>query len=217
MNNLKYYRKKAGKTQKEVADFLGLVQQSYGHYETGKRQIPAENLLKLADLYNVSIDDLVGRNPVDDAGAGRHIEEIPELVPEDEVMLPLVASLRCGSGSAGEPFSYIKPIPVPKSYTRRWGDNLKVIMAVGESMSPTIIPGDMLVCSPGEAWESGQVVSVNYDDTDMVKRIYATADGGIDLRSDNPKFETIHVSPEEIRDGSFHVLGRVLIPIPQAL
>lgn len=215
MNNLKILRKKAGKTQKEVAEYLGIVQQAYGHYESGRRQIPVENLTKLADLYGVSIDDLMGRGSMDDVG--RHFVEVPELVAEDEVLLPLVASLRCGPDSAGEPFTFIKKVPAPKSYIRRWGDDLKVIMAVGESMSPTIIPGDMLVCSPGESWESGQVVSVNYSDTDMVKRIYRTSDGGIDLRSDNPKFETIHVSPEELRDGNLHVLGRVLIPIPQAL
>lgn len=214
MNKLKYFRKKFGKTQSEIANLLAITQTAYGNYELGKRQIPLSTLTTLADYYGITIDDLIGRESEE---IGNQIKEIPVLVPEDEVMLPLVASLRCGPGNAAEPFTFIKRVLVPKSFVRRWGENLKVIMAIGESMSPTIIPGDMLVCSPGDAWENGQVVSVNIDDTDMIKRIFSTSDGGVDLRSDNPKYETIHITPKEIANGNFHVLGRVLIPIPQEL
>lgn len=212
MNNLKLYRKKFGKSQQEIADYLGMTQVAYGNYELGKRQINPKILLKLADLYGVSIDDLLGRtNPF-----GKQITEKPEVVPESEVMIPLVASLRCGPGTSGEPFTFIKPIPIPISYKKRWGDDLQALVAVGESMSPNIIPGDLLICRPGEEWESGNVVSVNYADTDMIKRIYATRDG-VDLKSDNPTFDTIHVTNEEITAGRFHVLGRVLIPIGREL
>lgn len=214
-NNLKYYRKKAGKTQTQLSEFLGMSLTAYGHYETGRRQITPDKLAKLADLYGVSVDDLIGRGSAE--GVGRQIEEVPELVPEDEVMIPLVASLRCGPGSNGEPFSYIKDIPIPSSYVRRWGEGLQAIIAVGESMSPTIIPGDLCICRPGDAWENSQVVSVNADDSDMIKRIYRTADGGIDLRSDNPDFETLHYTAEDLKQDRVHVLGRVLIPIGKEL
>ena len=214
MNNLKYYRKKANKTQQEVALFLGVTQTAYGNYELGKRQMTPAALSSLADLYDVTVDDLLGRTG---EPLGRSIEEVPELVPEDEVLIPLVASLRCGPGTAGEPFVTIKDVPIPSSYVRRWGEGLKAIVAVGESMSPTIVPGDMLICRPGDAWESGNVVSVNADDSDMIKRIYRTADGGIDLRSDNPAFETIHYSAEDLQQNRVSVLGRVLIPIGKEL
>ena len=215
MNNLKYYRKLNGLNQAEVAKKLGLSTTAYGHYETGRRTVTTESLQKLSDLYGVSTDELLGRCSLEDSG--RRLKEVPELKPEDEVMIPLVASLRCGFGTAGEPFSFIKPVPIPSSYVRRWGEGLQAIIAVGESMSPTIIPGDMLICRSGDAWESGQVVSVNYNDTDMIKRIYHTSDGGVDLRSDNPSFNTLHISPDEIESGQFHVLGRVLLPIGKEL
>lgn len=214
MNNLKMLRNRNGMLQEDVAKYLGLTRPAYSHYETGKRVPDAEILEKLADLYKVSIDELMGRSPVDDAG--KHLEEVPELVPEDEVLIPLVASLRCGPGGAGEPFTYIKPVPIPASYARRWGEGLAAIIAVGESMSPNIIPGDLLICRPGDEWVDGNVVSVNYADNDMIKRIYTTKDG-IDLRSDNPAFETIHVPEADISTGRFHVLGRVLISIGKEL
>ena len=212
-NNLKLYRKKAGKTQQQISAFLGLSLNGYGHYESGHRRIPVEYLSKLADLYGVTTDDLLGRTADD---FGRQIEEQPELVPEAEIMIPLVASLRCGPGDSAEPFTFIKHIPIPESYKKRWGDNLQAIIAVGESMSPNIIPGDLLICRPGDEWEDGNVVSVNYADTDMIKRIYATRDG-VDLKSDNPAFDTIHVTKDDIQTGRFHVLGRVLISIGKEL
>lgn len=215
LNNLKYYRKKAGKTQAQLSELLGMSLTAYGHYETGRRQITPDKLAKLADLYGVTVDDLIGRGSAEDVG--KHPEEIPELQPEEETLIPLVASLRCGFGSAGEPFTYIKPIPIPASYVRRWGDGLQAIIAVGESMSPTIIPGDTLVCRPGSEWENGNVVSVNVDDCDMIKRIYRTSDGGIDLRSDNPTFEPLHFTTEDLKADRVHVLGRVLIPIGKEL
>lgn len=214
MNNLKYFRKKNGKTQKEIADLLGMTQTAYGNYELDKRQISYANLAILSDYYGCSIDDLMGRS---ENGEWREITEQPELRPEEEFMLPLVASLRCGLNTQGVPFTFIKEIPVPISYIRRWGDDLRCIMAVGTSMSPTIIPEDILVCKPTDAWQDGNVVVANVRDCDMVKRIFRTSDGGIDLRSDNPEYPILHFTPAELSEGAVHILGRVLIPIPKEL
>ena len=214
MNNLKLLRKRSGMLQEDVANYLGLTRPAYSHYETGRRIPDALMLAKLADLYHVSIDEIMGRT---DNPEWREIEEKPEIAPEEEVLLPLVASLRCGLDSQGVPFTFIKHIPVPISYVRRWGDDLRLIMAVGDSMSPTIIPEDMLVCKPTSAWEDGNVVVVNVKDADMVKRIYRTKDGVIDLRSDNPAYSPIHFTPEELEADCVHVLGRVMIPIPKEL
>lgn len=215
-NLFRLYRKRAGYSQKEAADALNVTTAAVSSWEVGRYMPDPQNLKALADLYGVTTDILLGRTtPLE--SFGRNIKVQTELVPEDEVLIPLVASLRCGPGSNGDPFSYIKDIPIPSSYVRRWGDGLQAIIAVGESMSPTIIPGDLCICRPGDAWESGNVVSVNADDSDMIKRIFRTADGGIDLRSDNPAFEPLHYTTEDLQNERVHVLGRVLIPIGKEL
>lgn len=56
---LKELRKANGYTQDYVASFLGVVRQTYSHYETGLRTPGPETLYKLAGLYNVSIEDLM--------------------------------------------------------------------------------------------------------------------------------------------------------------
>ena len=47
-------------TQKQVADYLNIRQNTYSQYETGSRQIPIEVLTALATLYKTSTDYLLG-------------------------------------------------------------------------------------------------------------------------------------------------------------
>ena len=43
-------------TQQKVADYLHIGQRTYADYESGKTRIPVDNLILLAQLYNVSMD-----------------------------------------------------------------------------------------------------------------------------------------------------------------
>lgn len=54
-------RKKAGFTQNEIASRLQITQSTYAGYETGKSKPSIDMLTKIADLYDTSIDYLVGR------------------------------------------------------------------------------------------------------------------------------------------------------------
>ncbi len=47
--------------QKVLAEYLGCTQVCYSNYENGKRDIPTEILMKLADYYDTSTDYLLGR------------------------------------------------------------------------------------------------------------------------------------------------------------
>lgn len=47
--------------QKDLAQYLQCTQVCYSHYEMGKRDIPTDVLLRLADLYHTSVDYLLGR------------------------------------------------------------------------------------------------------------------------------------------------------------
>lgn len=47
-------------SQKFVADYLMVSQSVYSRYEIGDRKIPVESLIKLAKLYDVSMDYMCG-------------------------------------------------------------------------------------------------------------------------------------------------------------
>lgn len=58
---LRECRKKKGVKQSEVADQLSVQRQIISYYESGTRKPNLEDLIMLADFYNVSLDYLVGR------------------------------------------------------------------------------------------------------------------------------------------------------------
>lgn len=49
-------------TQDAISKKLNISQRAYSHFETGTRGIPTEILIKIADIYKVSLDYLVGRS-----------------------------------------------------------------------------------------------------------------------------------------------------------
>ena len=54
-------REDSDKTQKDVASYLNMQVTVYQRYERGEREIPLWAAIKLADLYGVTLDYLVGR------------------------------------------------------------------------------------------------------------------------------------------------------------
>ena len=58
---LKEQRKLYGFTQREMAERLGVSQPSYIRYENGSAEPSQENLVKIADTFDVSVDYLLGR------------------------------------------------------------------------------------------------------------------------------------------------------------
>ncbi|MDU8952190.1 MAG: helix-turn-helix transcriptional regulator [Streptococcus sp.] len=59
---LKELRKKANFTQVEVAEKLGISQPAYASWERGAKKPTQENLVKIAQVLNVSVDYLVGNS-----------------------------------------------------------------------------------------------------------------------------------------------------------
>jgi transcriptional regulator with XRE-family HTH domain len=59
---LKSCRKSMNKTQKQVADFLGVSIRAYQHYELNDREPPLSKAVALADFFDVSLDYLTGRS-----------------------------------------------------------------------------------------------------------------------------------------------------------
>ena len=58
---LKERREALGMTQRQVADAVGIAESAYQRYEYGDRTPPMETLIALADLYDISLDELVCR------------------------------------------------------------------------------------------------------------------------------------------------------------
>ncbi len=57
-----FLRKSRNLTQKQIYSAIGMSAVGYQRYEYGEREPAYQNLIALADYFNVSIDYLVGRS-----------------------------------------------------------------------------------------------------------------------------------------------------------
>lgn len=60
MNGIKFFREKAGMTQRELAKALGIWPSAISMWETGDRLPRSDKLPELAKILGCSIDDLYG-------------------------------------------------------------------------------------------------------------------------------------------------------------
>ncbi len=59
---LKEFRKMKKLSQQQVADKIGINQKTYSNYENGQAEPSIEKLIKLARLFGVSVDTLIGND-----------------------------------------------------------------------------------------------------------------------------------------------------------
>ena len=104
MIRLKILRTEKGYSQKDIAQLLGITQQAYANYERGARQADYDTLNKLADIFGVSVDYLLGRTDDMDQNPGEEnisfddftyamYNESKELTEEDKQALLGMARL----------------------------------------------------------------------------------------------------------------------------
>jgi transcriptional regulator with XRE-family HTH domain len=105
-DRLKEARKLAGLSQGQVAKMLGLHRPSVSEIEAGNRRVSADELARLAEIYDVSVAWILGEAPetldVRDPRLELAARELAKLKPDDlERLLKLLAAMRSDSNANG--------------------------------------------------------------------------------------------------------------------
>ena len=61
IENLKSLRKAEGYNQQQLAEKLNISIKTVSHWETGYSQPSIEQLIQLADIFDITLDELTGR------------------------------------------------------------------------------------------------------------------------------------------------------------
>lgn len=64
MNRLRFLRSEKGESLEKIAKYLNVTVQTISNYETEKRDMTPNTILKLAEYFNVSTDYLLGKSDV---------------------------------------------------------------------------------------------------------------------------------------------------------
>lgn len=141
-DRLQTARKKAGKTQAEVARQFGVTPQAVSAWERGDAVPENDKLLPLAQLYGVQTDWLLGRDGF--------AEETPNFRPPPEFFgerdLKVFAAVEGGPGEMVVSTDPIDLVPRPW-YLGSVRDGFAVLV-VGDSMVPRFEPGELAIVNP---------------------------------------------------------------------
>ena len=197
-NILKSLRVAKGLTQDELSKQLNISRSTIGMYEKGAREPDFETLELIADYFNVDTDYLLGRtvkttqshstahtgvtiNVLGRVAAGIPIDAIEEVIDTEEITEEMAKT--------GEFFG------------------LKI---KGNSMEPRIYENDVVIVRQQNDAKSGDVViaTINGDEA-TCKRLRKYRDG-IELISNNPSYEPMFFSNEEILSKPVRIIGKVV-------
>lgn len=74
MNRLKLLREEKKLIQKDIAKLLNVSIPAVNQYESGKRDMSTETVIKLAEYFNVSTDYLLGKTDI--RNPGKQIDDV---------------------------------------------------------------------------------------------------------------------------------------------
>lgn len=164
-NNMGQERKKAGFTQKEVADKTGIPLGTLRRWEQGQNDPDMGSLVQLADLYGSSLDMMLGRNARPAAGTVRATR------CSAQHAFPVVG--RIAAGTAREALYQSDSTHDATDELWEMHPHAFWLEVAGNSMNRLFPEGCLVLIDPDETVRNGDVAAlfVNGDDA-VLKRVY---------------------------------------------
>ena len=181
-------------SQRALAEYIGVSQQLIAKYESGASTPSPYALSKIANLFGVSTDFLVG------------IDSVPQ--SKKGVKIPVLGYVR-----AGIPIEALENTIDYEEISQemaRQGDFF-ALKIVGDSMEPRILEGDVIIVRKQSDVDSGDVAVILVNgDAATVKRVYKST-AGIQLVASNEKAYSPHFySNEEIETLPVQIIGKMV-------
>lgn len=212
---LKLCMREGGWKQETLSKELGISRGAVGHYVSGNRSPHLKHMAMLARIFEVSLHWLVTGEGPKMVLTAEEIEGLSNSVADGTFTLvpkhAVTASL--GTGLAVNSEQIVDYLAFKTDWLFRKGlhaRNLALISAAGDSMTPTISDGDLLLVELWQGMEqakNGKIHVIRQDNQLYAKRIQRKLDGTLIIKSDNKEYEPEIVSPEHL--DQVHILGHV--------
>ena len=196
---------KSNQTQKNLTDYLGISNNVFTDWKSGRNKSYTKHLPKIAEFFGVSVDYLLGReNP------GK--KSIPDNIqPVEVVRYPVIGRITAGyTGLAVEEYTgdFIDvPSDIMRGHTKK---DFFVLEVQGDSMSPKLLNGDRVLVKRCDSVDSGTIVVFLYNGIEStVKRVrYVAGEDWLELVPDNPDYPVKRVEGPDLE--RCRVLGKIV-------
>lgn len=188
--NLKYLRRLHEISQEKIAEMFGYKNfTTVQKWESGVSEPPVKVVRRLAEMYNVKMDDLIKTD----------IEKEKAVPVKEYYKIPVVGSI-----AAGKPILAVENIVDYFVVDVRLKADF-IIKVKGDSMvNAGILDGDYAYIRMQPEVENGEIAAVLIDDAATLKRFYRH-NGHITLIPENPT-----MAPETYNNGNVSVMGKLM-------
>ena len=191
-DRIRQVRQEQDVTQQELADYIGVSKQAVYKYENNiVTNIPTDKVDAIAKRLKVSPAYLMGWEEKPQP-APRPIPKGFEPMPEMD-MVPLVGRIACGTPITAEQ-NVERIVCVPS----KWRSTF-TLTCKGDSMEPRIHDGDLVAIRKQPEVENGEIAAVRIGEEATLKHVYLH-ENFIELRPENPAFNSIILSREDMND-----------------
>ena len=186
---LKALRKEHCMSQQKLADLLGLGQSTIAMWEKGKNTPEYESLIKIANIFSVSIDYLAGQK------ASRSSHRIPVL----------------GYVRAGVPTEAVEEVLDYEDVTLSESDagNYFALRIKGDSMAPRMMEGDTVIVKKQSDCSSGDICVALVGSGDATVKKVIKKDKGIILMPLNACYDPLVFTSDEVEAFPVTIIGKV--------
>lgn len=194
---IKELRLKHGYTQKQMADYLIVDKSRISKWENDITYPSHDLIEKLANLFNVSVDYLLGYSE----NSNR------DTLPTATVKIPLLGNI-----AAGQPIEAIENVEdyvyISEDMSRH--GTYFALKVKGNSMEPRIYENDIAIIRHQGSVNSGEIaaVKVNGDDVTLKKVEYVK--DGVKLIGLNPSFTPLFYTTAECVQKPLTILGKLV-------
>ena len=203
-SNLKHLRIQAGMTQEDLAKKLDKDYSTIGKWELGQRSPIMTDVIRVADLFNISLEKLIGQSIIYDNA------ELVEL-DSNTVQIPVLGTIKAGIAIEAQQ-DILEYIDIPKSWLNG-GKTFYGLRISGDSMYPKYAENDIVIFEQN----SDITLANNKDCAVMVNGFDATfkyvniSENGITLIplniNNSDKYQPTFYNTEQINSLPVRIIG----------
>lgn len=190
--NIRRYMDAQRKSRNDVCEALGFAYSTFTDWINGNKYPRIDKIEMLANYFGVSKSDLVE-------------EHIPAESESKCIRIPVY-----GKVAAGLPIEAVENIIDYEEIPSNWKGEYAALKVKGDSMSPRIQEGDVLIVKLQDDADSGDIVVALVDGKEATVKRLIKYETGITLQALNPSYEPMYFSQENMDGLPVRIWGKVV-------
>lgn len=201
-NIIKRLRIENNMTLEQLGDKVGVGKSTVRKWENGMiANMRRDKIAKIADVFNVSPSYLIGWD-----------NNVGPITNGTKHKAPGVTINVLGRVAAGVPIEAIEDVIDTEEISAELAStgDFFGLQIHGDSMEPRMYEGDVVIVRQQDDAESGEVIIAMVNGDEATCKRLKKYDGGIMLLSNNPRYEPIAFTNEEIEEKPVRIIGKVV-------